>query len=292
MSRKAVYPTHWLNTRFPFDARARNQALEQQVLTYLEGKTWVNLTDVGAGNGANVRHLWPLIPASQAWTLIEKDPLLVEATLAERSEQAQALGYRVHRSDKEVTFTKGQQEVRIQAVETSLLTAGAEGWFAGRDLILANAVFDLFTRAQFTAFMQDILPRGIPFYTTLNYESQAFAPTILHDAEINGLYEAHMQRPQAFGEAMGATGPKQMAEGLQEMGGKVQVAPSEWEIGPKDTEMHRYLLGFMAEAIPELGLDAAQQAQLSVWLAERNAQSANHSLQIRVNHQDILAFPA
>ena len=78
------FSPEWLALREPADHRARHQALQQQVCTRLEvlaraEHRAVRIIDLGCGSGSNLRALAGSLPDQQHWTLVDYDPLLLEA---------------------------------------------------------------------------------------------------------------------------------------------------------------------------------------------------------------------
>ncbi len=264
MEKISAYPTHWLETRYPFDSEGRHPVLESQVLTYLQGLQSPAVVDVGAGYGANYNYFAPKLTEAVNWHLLEHDPLLIEAMRAI-----------VPR--------------RVNLIEHSLLDISSAIDLPKMDLLMANAVFDLFSEAQFLTFAKPVFEAKLPMYLSLNYTGMGFEPENNDDAEMIALYEAHMQRPQSFGQAMGAEGPEKMKALLTELGYKVQMAPSYWHIGPENEVMQSYLLGFMESAIGEMLRSPEEQARLGDWIAEKRSALSLGALSMWVSHQDLWA---
>ncbi|MEL7529987.1 MAG: class I SAM-dependent methyltransferase [Bacteroidota bacterium] len=264
MEKISAYPTHWLETRYPFDAEGRHPVLESEVLTYLQGFKAASVVDVGAGYGSNYNYFAPKLTDAVNWQLLEHDPLLIEA-----------MRLRVPQ--------------RVKLIEHSLLDISSALDLPNTDLVMANAVFDLFSEEQFLAFAKPVFAAKVPLYLSLNYTGMGFEPENNHDLEMIAHYEAHMQRPQAFGQAMGAEGPAMMRKLLTELGYKVQMAPSYWHIGPENEVMQSYLLGFMESAIGEMLRSPEEQARLGDWIAEKRSALSLGALSMWVSHQDIWA---
>ncbi|MEM7374496.1 MAG: class I SAM-dependent methyltransferase [Bacteroidota bacterium] len=292
MSRIPVYATDWLNERFPFDAAARNGLVEQACLRALDDQKVLHLVDIGAGNGANPRYFLDRLSQNQSWTMVELDPLLGKAAIQELAAHGPRLGYKSSfLSDAELVLSKAEKTVHIRSICGSLLELDSHVDLNQTDLVLANAVFDLFSEEQFVHFCQKLLRHHTSFLSTLNYIGMSLSPNEADDKKIIALYESHMQRLQAFGRAMGTDGPAFIENWLATKTGKVVVGESIWGIGTEAEEMHRYLLGFMEEAIPELPLPAEQLADFRHWLDRKRQLSANQNLHISVNHKDIFFLP-
>src|ERR1700723_1602027 len=73
------FSTHWLALREPVDASSRAAGLAGLVRDEFGGHSRVEIIDLGAGTGANLRYAAPLLAGAQDWLLVERDPLLLAA---------------------------------------------------------------------------------------------------------------------------------------------------------------------------------------------------------------------
>ena len=73
------FSTTWLDLREPFDAAARNASLLARLATWRGDRGLLQVIDLGAGTGANLRRTAPALGGAQSWTLVERDPGLVRA---------------------------------------------------------------------------------------------------------------------------------------------------------------------------------------------------------------------
>ncbi|MDH5604308.1 MAG: hypothetical protein OEY51_10220, partial [Cyclobacteriaceae bacterium] len=157
------------------------------------------------------------------------------------------------------------------------------------DLVLANALFDLFSEDQFLSAIAPIVNRGISFLFTMNYTGMQFFPFNPHDSRVTSWYHAHMQRKQSFGIAMGAEGADKMKEMLGKMGIEgVKSGESIWHVNPSDKQMLSYLTSFIMKAVPELELSLQDLNRLKEWGEIRLAQIENQEFSMEVYHEDIL----
>lgn len=293
VQREPSYEPDWLEVRYPYDEAARHPGVEAAALAWLARHTPpYYLVDVGAGHGANFRYYLDRLPGPQDWTLVELDPALVVAARQRILALAQARGWTVTALGQDrLALEGGAEPVQVRFVTGSLMTLAQRVDLAATQLVLANAVFDLFTPAQFREFAAGLAASETALLMTLNYTGMHFAPADPADSLITGLYEAHMNRPRPAGRAMGKYGPLHMQAILSDLGFALTEGESHWEIGPSGRLMQDFLLGFMAEAIPELPLSAALRDRLAAWQAQKTEQAANDRLHITVNHMDTLARP-
>jgi len=159
------------------------------------------------------------------------------------------------------------------------------------DLVLANAVFDLFSKEQIQQFLNPILQKEIACYFTLNYKSQSFHPEDPFDKTYISLYEDHMERPQATGNATGKMVGNYLAECLETFQ-TVEQAISSWQIQKEDIKMHYYLLSFMENAIQELVLQEEVRTLLPKWIQRKKDLVITRQLELEVQHWDIFSYPS
>ncbi len=257
-----AYPIPWLDCRFPFDEKARNTSLIRMLVYKLIDYDNPHILDLGAGNGSNYKFWKDKLTTGTHWTFLETD--------ADLCEELAKLG--VHN-----TVVNGTVQNLEKLVDLSTV-----------DLVMANALFDLFPKSDFRATSKIMKLYDLPFYFTLNYTGMNFNPGHHDDELVIGLYHQHMQREQHFGRAMGHEGPKDMASTLGEMNIPFRTGESIWNVEPDDNLMLSYLLGFMDEAIHELELTTGELNKLENWLQLRRAQIVEGQLKIVVFHEDIV----
>ena len=76
------FSADWLTLREPYDLRARNPAVLDDVAASLERLSSVRIVDLASGTGSTVRALSPLLPARQNWKLIDNDLGLLARAVA------------------------------------------------------------------------------------------------------------------------------------------------------------------------------------------------------------------
>ncbi|MEL6180767.1 MAG: hypothetical protein AAFS10_17530, partial [Myxococcota bacterium] len=156
-------------------------------------------------------------------------------------------------------------------------------------LVTANALFDLLSPQAFATFIAQL--GGKPLWATLNYTAMAFEGTPDPDDHwVIDRYQAHMQRPGAgLTGAMGPSCSDTMATLLTEAGYRVLRDDSVWQLGPDDATLISFVLGFMAQAVPEM-CTPNDHPRFTAWLDRRRNALAHKRLGLRVEHGDLLAL--
>ncbi len=266
---RPVDPT-WLALREPADARSRNQAVKALLPPLLARLTYQSehaprVVDLGAGTGANLRWLAPLLPeqSSQQWTLVDHDPRL----LAQRPVAT-------------VAATSVQADVADLA---QLLTS-----IGGADLITASALLDLLDDRQLTAIVEVVVEAKVSALFSLNVTGEVnLEPSDLLDASLASAFDAHQRR----GCRRGPDAAEEVAAMFRARRWPVVEADTPWVLEPRrDSELiHAWLDGRAGAAVqqqPHLAPAAAG------WLERRKRQLRTNTLSVIVRHTDILAQPA
>lgn len=281
---------NWLNDRYPFDSEARNKDLEAAFLSYLNQKEEVRLVDVGAGTGSNALYLMDKISGNQHWHFIEQDASFEEVVFHRLEEYASYHKYDWIKKGHSAFITTPNKQLTFQFINGSLLDIKDLVELETIDIVVANAVFDLFSKDQIQQFLQPILAREIACYFTLNYQSMSFHPEDPFDDTFISLYETHMERPQTMGSAMGKKANSFIQEQLSSSS-KVTSGISTWHFQQEDIKMHYYLLNFMESAIPELDMKEEIKVLLPKWIQRKKDQIISRQLELQIHHLDIFSIP-
>ncbi|ACY18018.1 class I SAM-dependent methyltransferase [Haliangium ochraceum] len=293
----------WLLLRFDADAAARDAALFERVSAAVAGHSPLRVLDLGAGAGANLLHLAPRLPASvQHWTAVDRDAALVgrmAAGLEHMSEHLRARGDEVECHGRSLRF--GDRRVRYRTLTGDFLDPDDAIYHESWDLVVANAVFDLLSAAQFARFLELAKQRWCerlpPMYFTINLDiGLAFEPAHPLDDAVRAHFHAHMQRPQYFGRALGADCARELVRIAEDAGMVVETGASPWRIGAEERAALRANFDFFDSAVRELiaaGSASLAPEDFARWLDERRAQIDAGELSLTVEHQDLWCrFPA
>ena len=267
----------WLLVRFAADEASRSPALVQAVSAHAAGRSQIHVLDLGAGAGANLLHVAPLLPvAEQRWTLVDRDAALVQRvqsfhdTFARRHPDRFAVqGQHLRLQDRQVTY---------QAHIGNFLDAACPIYREAPDLVVANAVFDLMTAEQLATFVDLAAAHWgqsrPPMYFTIHPDGDVrFQPGDGDDDRVVALFHAHMRREQSFGRAMGATSAHEMLRALEARGFQVTMAPSALRMhGAEKTVLHANL-DFFESAVGEMiamgAGDGMTAPALQRWVANK-----------------------
>lgn len=289
-----MFDPNWLQERYRFDEEARNKQLEWTCVNQFAFRDHLQIVDLGSGTGANLRYYLEQFPQNQSWYCVEEDIALKVPFWEHARQMAIDLDYAIEQEGELMKLTKPGHEVLIHFVHGNLLKVDELVDLLRTDLVLANAVFDLFSKEQFATLVQVLSHHSLSMLFTLNYVGMDFSPSTEADDHYIGQYNAHMQREQAFGRGMGPASSREMEAVLKEALAQVEVGESLWQIGNQEQVMMGFLLGFFEGALSDWWDDEAEKIALEKWLLEKKQQVAEEALAAEVYHLDILAsfFPA
>ena len=287
---KENFDVNWLSERYPFDVEARNKELEKKMIAHLAQKIDLTLVDVGAGTGSNCLYFIEQLPQRQIWYLVEQNSDLKKATIRRLRDYANYHKYNFQLKKDTIKITAAKRDITVTILNNSLLNLASLVDLKKVDLVLGNAVFDLFSTEQIKQLVNLITNSELAFYHTLSYEGMVFEPADPFDDIFIGTYNEHMERPQSFGNALGKNAHKYMVELFEAMGSSVQTAESTWRIEPEDIKMHYYLLNFMENALTEMNLAPTMNQNFSKWIQRKKDLIITGQQRLEVAHQDIFVL--
>lgn len=259
------FSADWLALRTPADDRARAADLIAEAGARLAAP--LDIVDLGAGTGATLRALAPLLPTPQRWRLVDADAAL----LAEAERRA----------------PKVTGPAISAAFERADLLAEPGPWRTPPSLVTASALFDLTSADWVARFAAACAAARVPVLAMLTYDGHlAAAPAHPHDAAMREAFNRHQRGDKSFGPAAGPDAPAVLAAAFVAHGYSVVERSTPWvmERG-RDAALIAATLEGWAGAAREL--DPAGAARIDGWLAARLADTET----LEVGHRDQLFWP-
>ena len=169
------FSADWLALREPFDAAARSTALIAELRAHLpEGTATAPLevVDLGAGAGSNLRYLAPLLGGEQSWRLVDNDRALLDAALAATRVWAEARGADVQQQRSALTVRAADFVCQVHCEQRDLRDIAGVN-LPARGLVTAAALLDLVSAKWLEALARRTTAALAPVCFVLTYDGRS-----------------------------------------------------------------------------------------------------------------------
>lgn len=271
------FSSEWLALREPADRRARSAGIVHMLTRSFAEVDEIEACDLGAGTGATLRALVPVLPPShQRWTLIDRDPaLLAEAQRLLAAWADAADGLRLEAGDRTLELRMVQGD----------LTGDLEALIPPQaDIVTSSALIDLVSDAWLDRLVAAVIRRRAVVLMALAYAGvERWRPAHPADRAMLEAFVAHQRRDKGFGPALGPTAAEVLSRKLKDAGYEVVMAPSPWQlVGSRDRALIDALADGIAAAVGETG--AVPPAAIAAWRAARREVAS-----VEIGHIDLFA---
>jgi hypothetical protein len=280
----------WLALRESHDAAARNLELAQALAAALPARP--RIMDLGAGTGALLRWLAPVIRRAQAWTLVDADGGLLSRAFASTADYAEDAGWPATFASRKTLLVPAPGGAwRVEGLIAALREAPANLPLHQVDAVVNTALCDLVSEDWIARIAAGCAAHRLPFYAALNVTGREhFDPPHPADALVNRGFARDQMRDKGFGGiALGARAPAVIAAAFAAHGDSVQRAPSDWRIPRRAPEMAAAVASGHAAAA--MARERRSRAKLLGWAMDRRAQAGLGRLAVRIGHADMLCLP-
>ncbi|MFO7858184.1 MAG: class I SAM-dependent methyltransferase [Ectothiorhodospiraceae bacterium] len=258
------FDADWLALREGADRRARAAALLPPLTDWLPAGP-LQITDLGAGTGSNLRYLAPILPGPQHWTLVDQDRDLLER--AQPPLPAVTLERRVADLVREPLPPVPSPHLVTTAALLDLVSGPWLETLAARCRELASAVL-----------------------LTLSVDGRIrWQPADADDALVRDCISRHQGRDKGFGPALGPVSGAVAEAAFRDQGYRAWLSPSPWRIGPEQAALQAALLAGWHAAARETAPQHA--ARLDAWAERRRRAIDAGIVTLTVGHVDLLALP-
>lgn len=258
----------WLDLREVADRRARDNALKEQAIQWLELAENPVAVDLGAGTGSTLRALTAPNQRPLTWRLVDNDTALLDEAVRRHGE--------TH---------------RIEPCKADLAALSSLPLHDAR-LVTASALFDLvsenFLEALATQLKDQSQQNPVGLYAALNYDGTTrWTPSHPLDDAVLAAFNLDQRTDKGFGLALGPDSGAVMQRLFTQAGFSVYTASSPWVLDGADHAMVAELITGIAAAVanhPDIDANALQD-----WVQFRQANAALGTCS--VGHTDVLALP-
>jgi hypothetical protein len=280
----------WLAQREPLDAAARDAGLAHGFAEAI-ADTPRRIIDLGAGTGANLRLLAPLIGGDQDWLLIDNDPALLIAQRREIARWATQHGWGVSQEATDaVVISVGPSRWRFRSQQLDLQASLEQLALQDCDGLTTTAFLDLVSLDWIDRLCRMLSRSPRAFLATLSVDGQRrWQPAMTDDLRLHQAFERHQTINKGFGAALGIAAVDEIALRLDRLGFMVGTARSDWQIASGHPALLKQMIDEALAVGCELEPDAA--SAFDDWAAHRHAQVATGQLALTIGHRDLLALP-
>ncbi len=285
------FSADWLGLREPFDAAARSASLVAELRGRIARGTNaapLDVVDLGAGAGSNLRYLAPLIGGAQRWRLADHDAGLLDAALDATRTWAARRGDQIAQTGAalEVRGAAFACEVRCENVNLDDLAAVQ---FPNGGLVTAAALLDLVSHDWLDALARRCRAARAAVSLALTYDGRTIAtPGEPEDAAVLAMFNRHQLFDKGFGPALGMRAAGAAEAAFEAQGYELRVATSDWVIGPAEHSMQLALLdGWLGAA-----LEIAPESRMALgsWHERRRDHVLAGRSELRVGHVDLVGW--
>ena len=280
MSPDHEFSSDWLSRREPADHAARSEALLEPLIAALPASNPLNVIDLGAGHGSNLRWLAPRLQRPQHWRLIDRDPRLLRAARehARRDPPARIL--------------------EIETIEANLARSDFP-WLMDAALVTASAWFDLVSADWIEHLAEACAAARIAGLFALSVDgrwrfvdARGDRDQDSDDAFVRSSFNAHQRRDKGLGAALGAQASEALPRILTAHGFSVTTRTSDWVL-PAGSASTRALGGMLLDGWRQAAEEQRpdQSDRIRHWHERRRARLDLGQLGLEVGHVDVLALP-
>jgi SAM-dependent methyltransferase len=275
----------WLEAREAEDHRARSDALGARFAARLAPAPRV--LDLGCGTGSNLRYLAPRLGPRQRWLCLDHDPALLWAAPALLEGWGRGCGLHSEPGANGLRLWNSGQQLDVQLARRDLAGADRDFSLAGIDGLTGSALLDLASGDWLEALAQRVAVVRVPTLFALSFDGRLrFRPAVAGDETVRARFLAHQRRDKGFGPALGPDAGGHLARRLETLGCTVELASSDWHLGPGGRRLLDMFLDGLEAALGEF---EALDDGLDVWFRQRRREATAGQLEVTVGHQDLLA---
>jgi hypothetical protein len=285
------FSADWLALREPFDAAARSAALVADLCAHLASGTAttpLEVVDLGAGAGSNLRHLAPLLGGEQSWRLVDHDRALLDAAIAATRVWAEARGADVRGQRSALTVRAADFACEVHCEQRDLRDIGGVD-LPARALVTAAALLDLVSAKWLEALARRTTAALARVCFVLTYDGRSVCtPSDPEDTAVRALFNRHQRGDKGFGPALGPDAASAAVSAFARRSYHLSVRASDWRIGPRDAAMQHALLDGWLGAALEMAPDRTRD--LTAWHTRRRALVTAGDSALSIGHVDFVGW--
>lgn len=283
------FSEQWLTLREPADHAARSSSLSNELANWSKQHETLNIVELGAGTGSNLRYLMPMLGKNQHWVLIDNDAALLNR-LPEIL-QPWADEHDAHLTEKnnelQIDHQNYSASVKIQLLNLALQLD--ELPMKNANLLTASALLDLTSESWLNQLAGLVVEHHCSCLFALNYDGNIhWQPELDSDDTIKALLNQHQLKNKGFGNALGPEAGNYFASALKQRGRNSEADNSNWIINAQSQALQHAIVDGWAPA--SLEQDNSQGKLIEHWHGRRREIILQAQSSLTVGHLDVLSL--
>lgn len=283
------FSAEWLTIREPADHQARSTLLTQMLIDWRCSKEQINIIELGAGTGSNLRYLCPRLGHHQHWTMFDNDQLLLEQLPVLLQSWATKENVTILVDNETLKLESNMFSATVRCEHKDLANGLSTLPWEKADLITGSALLDLTSATWLAQLAQLCFDHHCASLFVLNYDGTIqWHEELPNDRQLNQLLNAHQVTDKGFGKALGPKAYQFIAEQLSKAH-DVTTQTSNWVLGHDQSVLQDALLkGWVPAAIEQ---DGSFQPVIEQWAKGRQLSIQQGQSCLKVGHTDVLSLP-
>ncbi|HEX6995971.1 MAG TPA: class I SAM-dependent methyltransferase [Gammaproteobacteria bacterium] len=274
----------WLALREPADAAARAGAMCNMIARPDDRP--LDVVDLGAGTGANLRWLAPRLGGRQRWRLVDDDPTVLAAAADALRAWADRNGLASAETARGLDVGGDAFTCEIELCEADIAPKLDRCMPGAGGLVTASALLDLVSADWLRRLAACCADSEASVLFALTYDGRIrFEPPEPGDEHVRALVNRHQHGDKGFGPALGPDAATKVVEAFAAHGYALRIESTDWRLGPDTLEMQRELLAGWHAAAAEIAPD--ERPTLDAWLARRLEHVEHGRSRLVVGHIDV-----
>lgn len=280
----------WLTLREPADHAARNSELDKKLVHWRFQQQALQVVELGAGTGSNLRYLMPLLGHEQHWRLIDHDSKLLDHLPTLLQPWASHHGASISTANNTLLIEHSSFSASVTTEVIELADDLEPLSLDGVHLLTASALLDLTSASWLDKLVHMSVENRCACFFVLNYNGKIqWQPKQTADADVTALLNQHQLSNKGFGPALGPAAGMYIAKALENAGCLVETAQSNWVLNDDSRLLQQAIIDGWAPAAKEQ--DSNASALVEQWHAMRQQYIEQSVSRLTVGHIDVLSLP-
>ena len=280
----------WLTLREPADHDARNLTLTDQLANWAASFDTLNIVELGAGTGSNLRYLMPRLGHQQHWVLIDNDAALLDHLPRILQPWAEKNGARVKTGNDEFLIEHESFSATVKSQVVNLASQLDQLPMHNVNLLTASALLDLTSESWLDRLAMLCENHACACLFALNYNGKIqWQPELDTDFKVTELLNRHQLHDKGFGNALGPVAGHHFAKTLNLLGRQVETGDSDWAVNNQSPALQHAIIDGWAPAAMEQ--DDTARKMIDQWRSTRSKFIEKGVSGLTVGHVDVLSLP-